>query len=353
MSGSRKFLIFLVIVSILGLTTIGVLSFIEYNTKTPELEPDEDVVEIKDEIKNTDKYIAIIEKSGEKKLSAILEDGSIKDLNISVLATDGVGSKSFDIDGSNLYYIDQDNKLNLYETRYEKTTPIETIEVTDHTDLYVINQGVMIFTEAGSYYYNSESEKLIKIDIYSPVGDNGRYYNKVDNNIYYRDNNNNIMSYSFTNKQEKNLFNSYMIMGSISTSTYLVLKKDNKFYLYDYKDTNLKEFFEIKNQEDSILYVGDKYFIYTHENKIIKKTFDGAEEVLSEIDLQGAEGITSYDSIHTSSMAFIQTIAGECAGDTCGPTTKNIYLYDFTTKKTTDMTDKYKASLYTFKSLNK
>lgn len=345
-----------ILLFLVGLSAISYGVFLQTNL-VPETSSDSDDTSIyktnnQKTIVNTDKYIKIVRFSNQKTVSGILENGTVKSLNVKVFTPEGKESRSFDYSDNDIYYIDENKTLNKYSIRYDKTEKLVDVNIIDFADLYVINNGIFIFTARCAYIYRFAEQDLIEISIDSPCSYTERYYNKNLKTMYYRDGQDKIASYNIETKQEVTLFDNYSIAGELSNDTYLVLKKANVYYLNNYTDSDLMNILDVNNSNGEMLYLKNSSIIYAQDNKISESFFNGTKKDLYEFELDQTkqEKISSFQSISSSSNVFIQINSNNCSEDnTCNSETKKVYLFDFITNKPIDITKYYKNY---FKKIN-
>lgn len=300
---------------------------------------------------NDDQYIAVALFSNKSNLTGILPEAETRDLDIEVLRTDGKGSRSFAIKDYEIYYLDKDYYLNVYNTKYDTNKVLAQIEILGFADLYITNNGIVIFSEENTYLYDFSTSKVISLNIKSPYADDMRYYNKANNTIYYPNEDGNLTSYNFINKKEKVLFDYYYIYGTKSNDNYLVLRKDNNYFLYDYTNNKLNKVLDTNNE---IICMKEASIIYTHNNKLISKNIitDIEEELYTfKLDNSNNEYVGASYSFHSLEEVYVATYTNMCSSGICGPVVKDEYIYSFNTKKITKITDKLKLSML-FESIN-
>lgn len=345
-----------ILLFLVGISAISYGVFLQTNL-VPETSSDSDDTSIyrtnkQKTIVNTDKYIKIVRFSNKKTLSGILENGTVKSLNVKVFVPEGKESRSFDYSDNDIYYIDDNKALNKYSIRYDKTEKLADVNIIDFADLYVINNGIFIFTARCAYIYRLVEQDIIEISIDSPHSYTERYYNKNLKTMYYRDSQDKVTSYNVETKQEINLFDNYSIDGELSNDSYLVLKKANVYYLNDYTEETLLNVLDVNNSTDEMLYLKNNTILYAHENKICESSFNGSKKDLYEFELDQnkQEKISRYQSISSSSNVFVQISSNNCSEDNiCNSEINKVYLFDFSTNKPIDITKNYKSY---FKKIN-
>ena len=286
------------------------------------------------------------------RLFGITEKGDIKDYNIRVLSTDGVGSRSFDVYNNVLYYIDKEYKLHRLNLGNDKENVFDLkdkISDLDRFDIYASDKYVIITDEDEGYAYDYKNNSLKSFYIDSPYSANMRYFNRKNNTLYYESEGYNINSYNIDTSEEEYLFSDYALDGDISNSEYLVYKKESSIYLYNYETKKSFKLMEKTDANDTLIKLNGTVMYYTKDNKIMSKNLNGEESILFELEMSSNFLYVAFNRISFDNEVFLETyISPDCSylenadHGICPPERENVYLFNLNDKKIVDISNNYK-----------